>query len=63
MDIYSQFRGLESLGYQGFAFAFRGGDVELVGTSSALKKIEGEDIDYFHALVRAGKVYSLLKLC
>ena len=31
--------------------------MELVGTSSALRKIEGEDIDYFHALVRAGKAY------
>ena len=38
-----------------FAFGFRGGDVELVGTSSALRKIEGDDIDYLHAIVRAGK--------
>ena len=29
--------------------------MELVGTSSALRKIEGDDIDYLHAIVRAGK--------
>ena len=43
MNIIFQFKDLESLGYQSVAFGFHGGDVELVGTSSALRKIEGED--------------------
>ena len=42
------------MGYEGFAYAFCGEDVELVGTSSSLKKIEAEDIEYLHSLVCAG---------
>ena len=45
---------LEEIGYQGFAFVFCGEDVELVGTSSSLKRIEAEDIEYLHSLVCAG---------
>lgn len=58
-----QFRELETLGYQGFAFGFRDDDVELVGTSSALRKIDGDDIDYLHAIVRAGKLGKCIVYC
>ena len=46
---------MEELGYEGFAFGFHGDAVELVGTSCALKKIDAEDIEYFHAVVHAGE--------
>ena len=50
-----QFCGLKEFGYEGFAFGFHGDAVELVVTSCALKKIDAEDIEYFHAVVHAGE--------
>lgn len=54
-----QFKELDKLGYQGFAFGLLGDDVELVGTTNALRKINNDDIDYFTLIVRAGELYDI----
>ena len=55
-DSFLQLCELEEYGYEGFAFAFCGDDVEMVGTSSALKKVDSNDIHYLHSLVTIGKL-------
>lgn len=53
-----QFAELESLGYSGFAVAFKGGEVEVVSTSSADKCITPTLLDYLRSTIIVGMLAS-----
>ena len=54
--LFLKLNELEEIGYQGFAFVLCGDNVELVGTTSALERMNSEDINYLHALITVGEI-------
>uniref|UniRef100_A0A1X7UBE0 PHD-type domain-containing protein n=2 Tax=Amphimedon queenslandica TaxID=400682 RepID=A0A1X7UBE0_AMPQE len=48
-----KFNELETLGFNGFAIAFSGEDVDIVGTSASMKCFKPEFIDYVCSVIKA----------
>lgn len=51
----TQFDELDFLGYQGFAFAYKGEDMLLVGTADSRRVITQDILEYLHAVFITGQ--------